>query len=477
MKVRTFRLTLVSLCMSLSLIPVAQAGFLEDFYDSSSGAGQANVTAAGIYESAHLNIATGGGFVYRAPRTDFTPFQFTPPKLSAGCGGIDLFMGAFSIPSKEEFLNYLRAIGSSLPGLAFQLALQTLSPDLSEQVTSFRDLIREYSSKFQDSCTAAQTLLDMTGAQGYMEKLRYSATNHLRDSGTASDAYEADSMTRTDGATVFKNVPTRTDSGGNTIEASEINLTWALLGGGTLTSKYPKELKELMMTLVGTTIYTQAGDDSSAVARSRFIMGEDIANQLFGSSESVSLNNATRLMCPTKDTKCLYPERVAMDDINLTHRLWEAATHYRQSLLARDPSRVTEEDILLLGSVSSIPLIKLINTVTINRYVGFSEDILRVYVEAASYEAIVRALDQLTIDIEKVITSASGAEANQINADHVKRISARIASVRLDLSARSDRIYQQMARARSFMEQVEHIERSLLGNAAQNIASRWGTRN
>lgn len=442
----TVRHSVVALLLSLT-IPAAHAGFLEDFYDSSSGAGQANVTAAGIYESAHLNIATGGGFVYRAPRTDFTPFQFTPPKLSAGCGGIDLFMGAFSIPSKEEFLNYLRAIGSSLPGLAFQLALQTLSPDLSEQVTSFRDLIREYSSKFQDSCTAAQTLLDMTGAQGYMEKLRYSATNHLRD------------------------------SGGNTIEASEINLTWALLGGGTLTSKYPKELKELMMTLVGTTIYTQVGDDSSAVARSRFIMGEDIANQLFGSSESVSLNNATRLMCPTKDTKCLYPERVAMDDINLTHRLWEAATHYRQSLLARDPSRVTEEDILLLGSVSSIPLIKLFNTVTINRYVGFSEDILRVYVEAASYEAIVRALDQLTIDIEKVITSASGAEANQINADHVKRISARIASVRLDLSARSDRIYQQMARARSFMEQVEHIERSLLGNAAQNIASRWGTRN
>ena len=460
--------------LSLSL-STAKAGFLEDFYVSSSGLGETNVTAAGIYESAHLNIATGGGFVYRAPRTDFTPFQFTPPKLSAGCGGIDLFMGAFSIPSKEEFLNYLRAIGSSLPGLAFQLALQTLSPDLSEQVTSFRDLIREYSSKFQDSCTAAQTLLDMSGAQGFMEKLRYSATNHLRESGTASDAYEADSLTRTDGSAVFKNAPTRTDSGGNPIEASEINLTWALLGGGTLTSKYPKELKELMMTLVGTTIYTQAGDDSSAVPRSRFIMGEDIASQLFGSAESVSLSNATRLMCPTKDTKCLYPERVALDDINLTHRLWEAATNYRQSLLSRDPS-VSEEDILLLGSVSSIPLIRLINTVSINRYVGFSEDILRVYVEAASYEAIVRALDQLTIDIEKVITSASGAEANQINADHVKRISSRIASVRLDLSARSDRIYQQMARARSFMEQIEHIERSLLGNSAQTLASRWGAR-
>ena len=88
MRTNSFRLSLVTLCVFSSMIPGAQAGFLEDFYDSSSGAAQGNVTAAGIYESAHLNIATGGGFVYRAPRTDFTPFQFTPPKLSAGCGGM-----------------------------------------------------------------------------------------------------------------------------------------------------------------------------------------------------------------------------------------------------------------------------------------------------------------------------------------------------------------------------------------------------
>ena len=147
---------------SLVLTNAAQAGFIEDFYHE-AGLPQGNLTAAGVRQSANLQIVTAGGFVYKAPRTDFTPFYFTPPKLSAGCGGIDLFMGAFSIPSKDEFLNYLRSIGSSLPGLAFQLALQTLSPDLSEQVTSFRDLIRDYSGRFQDSCTAAQTLLDMTG--------------------------------------------------------------------------------------------------------------------------------------------------------------------------------------------------------------------------------------------------------------------------------------------------------------------------
>ena len=188
---------------SLILPNAAHAGFIEDFYHE-AGLPQGNLTAAGARQSANLQIVTAGGFVYKAPRTDFTPFYFTPPKLSAGCGGIDLFMGAFSIPSKDEFLNYLRSIGSSLPGLAFQLALQTLSPDLSEQVTSFRDLIRDYSGRFQDSCTAAQTLLDMTGAQGYMQRLKYSADNALRSEGIVADAYEADRKTRTNGAAVFQ---------------------------------------------------------------------------------------------------------------------------------------------------------------------------------------------------------------------------------------------------------------------------------
>ena len=49
----TVRHSVVALLLSLTFT-AAHAGFLEDFYDSSSGAGQANVTAAGIYESAHL---------------------------------------------------------------------------------------------------------------------------------------------------------------------------------------------------------------------------------------------------------------------------------------------------------------------------------------------------------------------------------------------------------------------------------------
>ena len=84
------RQLVMALVMSCFMTIPAQAGFIEDFYEDSAGLGQGNVTTAGIYQSSGLNVVTGGGFVYRAPRTEFTPFHFSPPKLSAGCGGIDL---------------------------------------------------------------------------------------------------------------------------------------------------------------------------------------------------------------------------------------------------------------------------------------------------------------------------------------------------------------------------------------------------
>ena len=101
--------TLLSIACTLACALPAQAGFIEDFY-TAAGAAQGNLTAPGLYQSQGLNTVTGGGYVFKAPRKEFTPFHFTPPSLSAGCGGIDLFLGAFSIPSKEEFLAFLRSI-------------------------------------------------------------------------------------------------------------------------------------------------------------------------------------------------------------------------------------------------------------------------------------------------------------------------------------------------------------------------------
>ena len=191
---------------------------MKDFY-SAAGSFQGNVTPAGVYQSSGMNTVTGGGFVYRAPRKDFNAFYFTPPSLSAGCGGIDLFLGAFGIPSREEFVAFLRNIGTALPGLAFQLALQSLAPDLNEQVTSFRDddsPVHQYVPGLLHLCTKP---LEDERRRTMDSKTGFEARNALRASGIVSDASEADAKTRTDGAAVLDYAPTRKDSGGNVVDA------------------------------------------------------------------------------------------------------------------------------------------------------------------------------------------------------------------------------------------------------------------
>lgn len=126
---------------------------------------------------------------------------------------------------------------------------------------------------------------------------------------------------------------------------------------------------------------------------------------------------------------------------------------------------------MLLATSTTIPLIPMINATASKRYLGFSSDIMAVYVEAAAYEAINRALDRLSIDLKAAVTSSSASQTGVVAASHAKDIEERIRLVREDFSRRSDAVFQQMTRAHSFVTQIEHLERSLRGALASDLAA------
>lgn len=195
------------------LFPLAgEAGFVEDFYRDS--AAQTSVTPAGIYTSSDLGLITGGRFVTKTPRQSFQLYGIDAPHLKAGCGGIDFYLGAFSIPSQDEFMSFLRSIGTALPGVAFQVALNAMAPELNETLAQYRDLLMSLSSDMGDSCQATERLMDATGASAWLANTGYQARNYLRSSGRAEDAADAMRMTRTNGATTLASVPERRTTGG-----------------------------------------------------------------------------------------------------------------------------------------------------------------------------------------------------------------------------------------------------------------------
>lgn len=444
-------------------VQTAGAGFVKDYFDATQA--MSNVTEAGVREAGAVSTVTGGGFVYRTPRTDFVPFSVTPPSLKAGCGGIDLFLGAFSIPSREEFVWFLKSVGTALPGLAFQLALQTMAPDLNEQVGRYADLIRSYTNRYTDSCEAARALLDNTGATEHLTRVVEGAKNALRSDGSVADQSEADRRVRDNGEKAIAASPIRKDSGGNVVDAPEINLTWALLSGGKFGAADfdSVSLRETMMTLLGTTVFTQEGKGENAVLVAREIAGVDLLPVLF--NETGKDTSLVKLTCD-EAKRCLSPERKPMYDTDLVAELKEAADHYLTALKSRDASLVTDDEMLFLASVSSVPLLRILNLASVTRYEGLAADIVNTYVEAAAYEALVGALEALTSDIRRVMGSSSATTLSAEHAKHVKALVLRISDVEESLALRRDKVVQAMNRAAAFVTQLEHIERSLKSNAA-----------
>lgn len=469
------RLTVVCVAVSLCIasFPARSQSFLQDFYNQAGG-GQLNVTQAGVYQSAGLNTATGGGFVFKAPRRDFNPFFITPPSMRAGCGGIDIFLGAFGIPSRAEFVAFLRNIGQNLPGLAFQLALQSLAPDLEKQVADFRRMITDYTKDFTNSCQAAATLLEKTGAKEWIETQGLRARNWLRSAGVASDQSEADRMTRDNGEAVINNAQTVIDSGGIVQEAPELNLTWAMLSGGNWFSATPVELRQLMMTIVGTTIYRRvgAGADATLQADARFDkMNLALIERMVGELDSPTLAGQVRYLVCDDTTRCLNPSEQDYPDSSLANVVYTAARNYQTAIRTRNAALIDQTQMHMLASATTIPFIRIINAVSYNRYQGWGDDVLRVYSEAVAYELTMRFVETLAEDVAKASSAKQGTALASKIREHAKDLEERLKAIRDEASKRSQVIQERMVRAGAMITMVDHIERSVRGNLTSDLAA------
>jgi conjugative transfer pilus assembly protein TraH len=81
------------------------------------------------------------------------------PSLNAGCGGIDAYLGSFSMISGEEIQRFVKQIMSNAAGYAFDLALQTMVPELKQAKDFLQKLASDVNSMNMSSCQAAQGII------------------------------------------------------------------------------------------------------------------------------------------------------------------------------------------------------------------------------------------------------------------------------------------------------------------------------
>lgn len=125
-----------------------------------NGQNYTNQTSPGVYEGQSARYFSMGGYSRRNNLNGpFELFSVQTPRISAGCGGIDVYAGGFSAIDSEALMNNIRAIGQASTSLAFMLAIQTVSPMLSDIMKQIQSWANEFNKWGMDSCQAAEELV------------------------------------------------------------------------------------------------------------------------------------------------------------------------------------------------------------------------------------------------------------------------------------------------------------------------------
>ena len=168
-------------------VTVAHAGFLSDAMDLKANI-MSNTTNPQSYQSASRHVFAGGGIVAKNKIFSSDVISFTPPSFTAGCGGINMYLGSFSFINKDQIVTLFRSIAQNAIGYLFKIALKALSEMISSTIEEFQNIVQKLNEFLGNSCQIAQGLVD-GGIEALMNKEDQKKGNQARLKGETDDAW------------------------------------------------------------------------------------------------------------------------------------------------------------------------------------------------------------------------------------------------------------------------------------------------
>ncbi len=130
---------------------------LNSFFNDMGAA--ANATGPVAYQGQSAGYYSGGNIWTRFPQRSVNPVNLQLPSVKAGCGGIDVFSGSFSFINSDEIVAMLKATANNALGFAFQLAIKSISPQISATIEEMAQKAQQMNQFNMNSCETAQNLV------------------------------------------------------------------------------------------------------------------------------------------------------------------------------------------------------------------------------------------------------------------------------------------------------------------------------
>ncbi|MCC4860939.1 conjugal transfer protein TraH [Vibrio splendidus] len=256
--------------LSCSLHAGGLGDAMNSFWDDSSF--NNNITNPSAYQGQSATYYNAGSLFARTNIKNIQLAAITLPSVSAGCGGIDAFMGGFSHINSDQLVAFGKAVIANAVPFAVDLALQTWAPSIKENRDKLQAIADQFLTTSMNSCQVAQSAVSGLAAFTDGEAKRHACATLGTQSNAFADWLEAQHEcrnVRTNQSTLASNTD---DATAHAVKVN-LNVVWdALMKSAYLQDN--QEVAEFIVSLTGTVIYDAQGTPSYIPA---MLVGNDTA--------------------------------------------------------------------------------------------------------------------------------------------------------------------------------------------------------
>ncbi|CAM3345815.1 conjugal transfer protein TraH [Paracidovorax anthurii] len=466
---RRRKATALAACLALlCAAPPSRADLNSEVNDMFNNLGAiGNYTAPGAFRGQTYNTYTGGSLMMRSPNKVYQLAAIQFPSAKAGCGGIDVFGGSFSHISAQEFKNLLRNITAALPGIAFQLALEAVSPLLGGLTKWAKGLETWINNARINSCETAKAIVS-TAAEAVGYSSQESCSDLAMEMGLESDRDAARRRCATDRPGILSSARSSGDANVRNKAPFVGNLTWKALqhAGAYLDDSG----RELIMSMVGTVIYypEESGRDPEPIAPTL----TSISQLLYGQAAGSGTNVVQHLLRCNDTTNCDGVSlNTAYNHVPFTARVETMMRSIADRIATRTPIPNNSAEVGFVNQTTE-PVYKMLSIGTSIPGSGLADSLIGQYrdVIAADY-AYVLLERNLRVGMAAL---AKDFTLQQHQRDQAHQIRQRAQALLLLLSQEKNLLYQKVGSFRAVASHLEQLERQLRSSMPQHVMDMLG---
>lgn len=140
----------------LSVGTSAEAGFADDWLANST------TSSPSYFEGQKRGYLSAGGFNARWKTSSDYLVSVTPPRIKAGCGGIDAFWGGVSFLNPDYLVQKLEQIVQNAPAVALDLALNVMCEPCKNAMETMENATNKLNQLQLDDCKASKAIVATT---------------------------------------------------------------------------------------------------------------------------------------------------------------------------------------------------------------------------------------------------------------------------------------------------------------------------